>query len=300
MNEKTIENGNEDSFPVGIKIALAIISYLVLGGVFQFIGMVVAGVSETDINALNDMTINQHIIVQLFNVVALIIVICFFQKFLDNKSIKSLGFSFKNKNRDIIVGFILALSTIGGGTLILKFFGYLKFSNIQVDIQTLFLNFILFTIVAFSEEIFMRGYILNNLLTSMNKYLALLISAVIFALFHLFNPNLSLIGIIDLFLAGILLGSTYIFTKNLWFPISFHLFWNFFQGPIFGYSVSGTEQKSLFVLEIIGNKIITVGEFGFEGSILCTIFTILSILLIMLYYTQFSTQVHISIRNNKS
>jgi len=90
-------------------------------------------------------------------------------------------------------------------------------------------------------------------------------------------------------LAGILLGSTYIFTKNLWFPISLQLFWNFFQGPVFGYPVSRQKIDSLLTNKTIGNETMSGGKFGFEGSILCTIITIVSIILIMIYYNKKTT-----------
>lgn len=284
MNEKIIDNKNKSSLPVWARIVLIIISFLIMAGVFQFIGMTIANIPLTDKNALNEISFNKHLVLQLCAFLALIIVVYIFRNFIDKESIQSMGFSLRNRTTDIVAGFIMALAIIGGGTLILYILGYIDFSNIQFSLQTLLLSFCVFILVSLNEEILVRGYILNNLLTKMNKYLALVISAIIFALFHLPNSNLSLIGIINLFLAGLLLGSTYIFTKNLWFPISLHLFWNYFQGPIFGYSVSGQKTESILTLTTIGNKNIHGGEFGFEGSILCIIFSIVSILLIIRYY----------------
>lgn len=283
MTEKILEKKKKASLPVWARIVLIIISFLILDGIFEFIGMLITNVSVTDMNAVKNMNINQQLLLKLFGFIALIIIVYIFRKFIDKKSIKSIGFSLKNRTTDIVAGFIIALAVMGGGSLILYIFGYIDFLNIQFDFQTLLLSFFLCILISLTEEILFRGYILNNLLTSMNKYLALIISAIIFSLLHSFNPNLSPIGIINILLVGILLGSTYIFTKNLWFPLSLHLFWNFFQGPIFGYSVSGLKIESLFTLKTIGNKTINGGEFGFEGSILCSILIIVSIILVMLY-----------------
>jgi hypothetical protein len=142
-------------------------------------------------------------------------------------------------------------------------------------------------IVALNEEILMRGYILNNLMDSMNKYWALLISATIFSVLHGMNPNISFLAIINIMLAGIILGSSYIFTRNLWFPISLHLFWNFFQGPVLGYSVSGMKIDSVFKVTLLGNTTVNGGQFGFEGSIVCTVLLIPAIILTMGYYMEF-------------
>ncbi len=286
MTEKILDKGSKASLPVWARIILIIISYLILGGIFQIIGMSIANIPLTDMNELKEISINQQFVLQLFSFIALIIIVYIFRKFIDKESIKSIGLSLRNRTTDIATGFIIALSIIGGGSLILYVLGYIDFSNIEFNFQTLALSFVLFILVSLTEEILMRGYILNNLLTSMNKYLALIISAAIFALLHSLNFNLSIIGIINLLLAGILLGSTYIFTKNLWFPISLHLFWNYFQGPIFGYSVSGQKIESLLTIKTIGKETINGGEFGFEGSILCTIITIVAILLIIRYYNK--------------
>lgn len=286
MIEKTLETKKKASLPVWARIVLIIISYLILTSVFQIIGMLIANISITDLEDLANLNVTQLLIVQFLGLIALIIVVYIFRKFIDKKSIKSLGFSLVNRSTDIIAGFIIALSIIGGGSLILYVLGYIDFTNIQFDFQSLLLSFILFIIISLNEEILIRGYILNNLLTVMNKYYALIISAIIFTLFHSFNFDLSLFGITNIFLAGILLGTSYIFTKNLWFPISLHLFWNFFQGPVFGYSVSGQKIDSLLTLKTIGNETINGGEFGFEGSILCTMFTIVSIMMILIFYSK--------------
>ncbi len=112
----------------------------------------------------------------------------------------------------------------------------------------------------------------------MNRYVALSISSVIFMSIHLLNPNISFLSVINLFLAGVVLGIYYIHKPNLWLPIGMHLTWNFFQGPIFGFEVSGIETKSIINQSIKGNEIITGGAFGYEGSILATISIIIMII----------------------
>jgi len=101
---------------------------------------------------------------------------------------------------------------------------------------------------------------------------------------HGLNDNLSWLGFFDLFIAGILLGSTYIFTRNLWFPISFHLFWNFIQGSVFDYNVSGLNINSMFKFDMIVKNSFNGGDFGFEGSWLCTFLNIVAIAFIFCYY----------------
>ena len=84
-------------------------------------------------------------------------------------------------------------------------------------------------------------------------------------------PSIYALAFVNLFLAGLLLGLNYIYTKNLWFSFFFHVSWNYFAGPILGFHVSGLSQPSLLVAETKGDLLITGGDFGLEGSILTTV-----------------------------
>lgn len=108
---------------------------------------------------------------------------------------------------------------------------------------------------------------------------------------HIFNPNFSLIAFLNILLAGILIGSTYIYTRNLWFAIALHLFWNWLQGPILGFEVSGGRLGgTLLSLELSEENIINGGTFGFEGSILCTALMIIAIVITLRLQDKFRTR----------
>jgi len=289
MTEEILVKKGKSVLPVWARIVLSIIAFVILGGIFQFIGMLIMKVPFTKPDAVRNLTIEQLTVMQFFGVLALVLVVYIFRRHVDKESIMSMGFALKNRLNDIVLGLVFALFIIGGGSLILYALNYIDFQKAQMDIVTLILSFILFILVALNEEVFLRGYILNNLMNSMNKFWALLISAIIFSLFHGLNSNLSILALINLMLAGVILGSTYIFTKNLWFPISLHLFWNFFQGPVFGYSVSGQKIDSLVKVNLLGSsRNINGGEFGFEGSIVCTILLVVAIGAIITYYIKTS------------
>ena len=197
-----------------------------------------------------------------------------FIRFIDRKPLKSIGLILKGYEKDLKLGLALGAGLIAIGFLILFILGYLSVDGFSFPVGTLILYFLLFVVVSFHEEIMMRGYVLNNLMQSMNRYAALSISSVIFMSIHLLNPNVNFLSVVNLFLAGIVLGIYYIHKPNLWLPIGMHLTWNFFQGPIFGFEVSGIETKSIINQSVRGNEIITGGAFGFEGSILATILII--------------------------
>jgi hypothetical protein len=138
--------------------------------------------------------------------------------------------------------------------------------------------------IAIGEEMVFRGYILNNLLHSLHKWLALAISAALFALMHSNNPGVDIIAMINLFIGGLLLGINYIFTRNLWFSIMLHTAWNFFQGPVLGFPVSGLHLQSILHPELKGNVLITGGTFGLEASFLTGILLIVTVMILYFVY----------------
>jgi len=207
-----------------------------------------------------------------------------FRKIVDRRSFNSIGFKLDKNGAHAGAGFFLGIFILCAGTCILYFSKNLQWTDISFNGNDLFISFGLMVIVAFYEEIVFRGYILNNLLESLSKWPALGISALLFSLAHLSNPSFSVAGAVNILLAGILLGLNYIYTKNLWFGIMLHFTWNFFQGPLLGYEVSGMPLKSLLQHQVQGNELITGGKFGFEGSLLSTAFYILAIAVFLWVY----------------
>ncbi len=101
---------------------------------------------------------------------------------------------------------------------------------------------------------------------------------------HFLNPNVSIVAVVNLFITGILFGLYVIKTQNLWGACGLHAAWNFFQGNIFGFEVSGMniDIGSLMKLELVGSDLFTGGSFGPEAGIACTI--VLSVAIVILSY----------------
>jgi uncharacterized protein len=197
-----------------------------------------------------------------------------FQNLLTQKTLKEAGFDKKLRGKHFLLGTLAGLAVIVIIFLILWTSGFLFIENIHFRFDFLFYSAIITMLVSLIEEISMRGYLLSSLMDSMNKYLALLVSSMVFAFFHLLNPNMSLIGFTNIFLAGCLMGIGYIYNRSLWFPIALHFSWNFFLGPVFGFEVSGLPYKGVFQHTVTGPDWITGGNFGAEGSLLLSVFLI--------------------------
>ncbi len=268
------------------RVLLIIIPYIFIVGIFQYIGSLITKVDFTNINFQKSS--EQEVILSFFSLLGTLLVIWIFMKFLDKEKFINLGFETKNRLNEFLIGIIIGAVIMSTGYLLLLLLGEIYFQKTIIDFKEIILSIILFIVIAVSEEILMRGYILRNLMISFNKYVALLISAIVFSLIHGFNPNIDLFSMTNIFLAGILLGLSYIHTQNLWFPIALHLSWNLFQ-TILGFNVSGRDSYSLLEFSIKENSLLNGGEFGFEGSILSSIAMLITIIGIAFYYDRKKT-----------
>ena len=201
-----------------------------------------------------------------------------FQRYINREPFSSIGIEFNGHEDDFIFGLLIGLGLIVTGFGILIIFNFISIASLQFSFIDQVFYLCLFAVVSLNEEIAMRGYILQNLSSSFNKYIALAMSSLVFMIMHIGNPNMSAIPLFNLFLAGLFLGIYCIHRKNLWFPIGAHFTWNYFQGPVLGFEVSGNEVNSLFIQRLDGSDLITGGQFGFEGSIILTTFMIIGII----------------------
>ena len=98
------------------------------------------------------------------------------------------------------------------------------------------------------EELLFRGVIFRIIEASLGTWIALVISAALFGLVHLGNPNATWLAAAAISLeAGVMLAAAYVLTRRLWLPIGIHAAWNFTQGGIFSVAVSGGKTDGLLV-----------------------------------------------------
>src|SRR5688572_9114246 len=116
--------------------------------------------------------------------IASYLTVLFFRKVLDKQKVTTLGLQWENYKAHAATGFFLGILLLGAGTLLLIATGNLEWIDMMPDARSLFINLGLMVIIAFTEELVFRGYILNNLMQSMNKWIALFLSALLFAAFH--------------------------------------------------------------------------------------------------------------------
>ena len=252
-----------------IRILSFILPHIIVVGTFQFIGAAILDLDIEDINSIK--TTFQHFIINLFGFIGLLLVLWLFMKYVDNEKFINLGFHLKKKSKHFYLGAFLGFFIMGFAYLLLSQMDEIVFVKTVFKINEILFSVGLFIIVAISEEVLIRGYILRNLMYSFNKYTALIISSILFSVIHGFNPDMSWLSYLNLFLAGILLGASYIYTKNL---------------SLFGFNVSGQNLYSLIEFKIAKSNLINGGLFGFEGSIFCIVIQLVLITTILIYYNK--------------
>ena len=262
--------------------------WLITMGIVVSIGsiivMTISGVDMADqaaVEALFDVSFDSPVMLTLtaFQVLGSFCALWLATKFIDRKPLMSIGLSIKDKANEMLVGLGFALAFIGGLFLLLWLLGAITITGyVGFKPGVFFVSMMLF-LAAFDEELIFRGYILNSMMDSSSRWVALAGSSALFALMHAGNPSVwsNWVPMTELFAAGFILGISYTFTKNLWFPTFFHFGWNFFQG-LFGFEISGINVDSWKMIshENTGNvpDIISGGAFGIEGSVItlsCTI-----------------------------
>ena len=124
----------------------------------------------------------------------------------------------------------------------------------------------------FMEELLFRGILFRWLEELGGSWFALALTAALFGLAHLFNPNATVLSSFAIALeAGVLLGGAYMLTRNLWMAIGLHASWNFTQGWIFDVPVSGTDQNGMVEAQLSGPELLSGGAFGLEASLIAMV-----------------------------
>jgi membrane protease YdiL (CAAX protease family) len=233
---------------------------------------------------------------ELVSFFAILISVFLSRRIMDQRSISSLGVDLSKKVvPDLAVGFMISLLSLVLVFVLEILFGWIH--NVSFAWQTQspisvisgsIIALILFIMVGWNEELLSRGYHLQTLTSGLNLPFGVIISSAIFGILHLTNPNATWVSVIGIFLAGLFLAFGYIRTHKLWLSIGLHIGWNFTEGVLLGFPVSGWNGYQLTRIKINGPVIWTGGAFGPEAGLIILPALILGIILIYLYTQPFS------------
>lgn len=207
-------------------------------------------------------------------------------RFLDRRPVSDLGLQFSSHWwRDLGYGLFLGAFLMLLVFLVELALGWVTVEEIFLTNRSvpfglaIFWPLTLYLAVGIYEELVSRGYHFKNLAEGLSFsplgrrsaiLLAWLISSAVFGLLHAGNPNVTVVSTVNLFLAGLFLGLPFLLTDQLAMPIGIHITWNFFQGNVFGFPVSGTSnnETTFIAVQQGGPDLWTGGAFGPEAGLL--------------------------------
>ncbi|NOY98670.1 MAG: CPBP family intramembrane metalloprotease [Chloroflexi bacterium] len=212
---------------------------------------------------------------QVIEVVAITLSVYLARRFLDKRSFVSLGLKpDRQALRDLLAGIAITFVMMGSIYLAEWSLGWLAFDGFAWETESvpsvtlnLLAMFGIFVLVGWNEELLSRGYHLQTLASGLNLTWGVILSAAVFGLLHLGNPNATWISAAGIFLAGVFLAYGYIRTRQLWLSIGLHIGWNFFEGVVFGFPVSGMDFFRLTRITVRGPALWTGGAFGPEAGL---------------------------------
>ena len=213
---------------------------------------------------------------QILNLVLITGSVYIARRWLDKRSFESLGLRLdKQAMFDTLAGIGITFVQMGFIYFVMLGLGWLTFegfawefdpiNDVVIGVLTFLVSFIL---VGWNEELMSRGYHLQTLASGLNMFWAVIISSAFFGIAHLGNPNATWISAAGIFFAGVYLAYGYIRTKQLWLPIGLHIGWNFFEGVVFGFPVSGLDIYALLRIKVTGPVLWTGGAFGPEAGLI--------------------------------
>ncbi len=198
-------------------------------------------------------------------------------RFVDKRSFRSFGFwFFPNWWRELGWGLLFGAGLNSLVVAALFAGGWVRFSVADFDWRVALIvvggYFVAFLFPAAAEELVFRGYIFQRLVESWGPAPPVLVTSFLFGWAHFGNPSATWLSTVNTGLAGALMAVMYLRTRALWFPIGFHISWNYVMAAWYSLPVSGlTLDYRLFEVEMTGPEWLSGGGFGPEGSVLATV-----------------------------
>ena len=264
-----------------IKVVLFLYCFLLSSGIFHLIlvipGKPIINLFLILVGSFGKWAYREFVTIMLANQLTSIYWVWIFHTVVNKQSFNSLGLKLNGFKKDLIYGLLIGFGIMIAGISILYSFNPRPFEPIQFSLNHHLLYVIILSLVAFGQEIAFRGFVLQSLLSSMNKYLAIVLTslAYVFIQSHIgiwgFDLNMIIMQpliSINIFLFGVLLGLFCTYRKNLWFAVGMNFSWAYFSGPI-------CNSWTMMPLETVFGD--SLNHYNLNGSFLLTVIFLVGI-----------------------
>ena len=224
---------------------------------------------------------------ELFSFVIILFLFIFWVKVIEKNALSSLGFVKRNWLKYLVWGILLSLLQMGVIALVYQVGGIGTFELNELSLEPILfiLGLLPFWLLqGGTEEVATRGWLLTRIAARTNLPLAIGISSSLFGILHLGNAGVTFLSVLNIILDGVLAALLLIYTDSIWLVVAQHGTWNYVQGNLLGFQVSGTgADASIFSFTMgSGPDWLTGGAFGAEGSIITTLVLLLSVVIVYL------------------
>ena len=222
---------------------------------------------------------------ELFSFVIILFLFIFWVKVIEKNALSSLGFVKRNWLKYLGWGIMFSLLQMGVIALVYQVSGIGSFELNELSLEPILFILGLFPfwlLQGGTEEVATRGWLLTRIAARTNLPLAIAISSSLFGFLHLGNSGVTFLSVLNIVLDGVLAGLLFIYTDSIWLVVAQHGTWNYVQGNLLGFQVSGTGAvASIFSFSMgYGPDWLTGGAFGAEGSIITTLVLIVSLVIV--------------------
>ena len=222
---------------------------------------------------------------ELFSFVFILLLFIFWVKVIEKNSLSSLGFVKRNWLKYLAWGILLSLLQMGVIALVYQVCGIGTFELNELSLEPILFILGLFPfwlLQGGTEEVATRGWLLTRIAARTNLPLAIAISSSLFGILHMGNAGVTFLSVLNIILDGVLAGLLFIYTDSIWLVVAQHGTWNYVQGNLLGFQVSGTgADASIFSFTMgSGPDWLTGGAFGAEGSIITTLVLLVSLVIV--------------------
>jgi len=261
-------NSNENRLRAGWRILIFVFLFILTSRILSNVTLKVIG--HLDKTAWSWWVARGFVVIAASSVVVWIV-----RKYVDKRTFISLGLRLDGLAiKDFFAGIMISGLMIGTILVIFLISGLLEFnevswssSGIYAAFEILLWFFGIGLAVGWSEELAFRGYLLQNMRDGMGMFWAVIISCILYGLLHMSNPNSTLLSGILIAVFGYLRIFGWLRSGQLWLSMGMHAGWDFFQGPLLGFTVSGMNTESFIKQTVSGPNWITGGSFGPEAGI---------------------------------
>lgn len=224
---------------------------------------------------------------ELFSFLFILLLFIFWVKVIEKNALSSLGFVKRNWLKYLVWGILLSLLQMGVIALVYQVGGIGSFELNELSLEPILFILGLFPfwlLQGGTEEVATRGWLLTRIAARTNLPLAIVISSSLFGILHMGNAGVTFLSVLNIILDGVLAALLFIYTDSIWLVVAQHGTWNYVQGNLLGFQVSGTgADASIFSFTMgDGPDWLTGGAFGAEGSIITTLVLLVSLVIVYL------------------